>query len=175
MSSPRECRSPCLKCAKTNLPATMEHDCMACVPEERNRSSLWFSKAASWRVGEKSILTIFSMSVCYFIPPVLRLRVGGKPRWHNSTSWVCGSCVNLQMAKLVPWVSHCVPCTPSLPLMCCSLGGDCRSQHRSANTAGRCMVLPLLLWPAGLREKGTQSKEQLPENWEGRQKKFLSS
>lgn len=83
--------------------------------------------------GKKSILTIFSMSVCYFIPPVLWLRVGGKPRWHNATSWVCGSCVSLQMARLVPWVSHCVPWTPLLPLKCCSLGGGCRSQHSSEN------------------------------------------
>lgn len=50
-----------------------------------------------------------------------------------------------------------------------------RSQHSSANVAGHCMVLPLFQWPAGLIEKGTQAKEELPENCEGREKKFLPS
>lgn len=77
----------------------MEHDCLACVPKERNLSSLWFSKAASWWVGLKNTLTIFSTSAYYFIQPVLPLRVGGKPRWCNSMGWLHGSCAGLQPAR----------------------------------------------------------------------------
>lgn len=53
--------------------------------------------------------------------------------------------------------------------------GGCRSQQNSANVAGHCTALPLLQQPAGLMKKGTQAKQGLPENWEGKEKKLLPS